>query len=148
MKVSLDLDGDLTNEQIDLIVKKLQSKKKTHEPEVAVLTKEEKVLLDKLRKHCKNDYSPNDFDKENYFNFVMEHIEMDMSDMENDLKEEININEDNIEDSLDRISEENKGILEYKKAIEVFKKRLVEHKKMYQTVKQLEKEFAKRKKNT
>ena len=150
--IILDLNKDLTNEQIDAIVKKLQSKKKVIETPIAVLTKQEKSILAKITKHVvshygghEEAYSVKHFDAEDYRKFVVEHIQEDIDNIDSDLEGELECCEESIEDSLDRIAEEKQNIIGYEKEAIIWKKKIEKHKEAYKLFQQLKKEFYKNK---
>ena len=147
----LNLDEDLTNEQIDAIITKLQAQKKSavKKNKQNPLTKEEKMLLGKMEKYLNNNYisewnAMNIDDGENVCANILSNLEDDFGGTLGYLTDGIEDAENDIADFKDEIKELQDSIWSHQKDIKKFKKQEVKHKEMKKLFNRLNTLFAKR----
>lgn len=138
--IILDLDEDLTNKQIDSIIKKLQEKKVSRKDKI-VLTKEEKDIIKQFEGEFNHSYSPENHDPNTYFKDVIEELNGDIDDWLVAIDDEINCCKENIEINKEDIKAAYDGIKEYQQEIVEHTKGKTKIKGMFKLVKQLEKSF-------
>jgi gas vesicle protein len=158
----LELEEDLTDQQIDKIIRKLEAKKKSkimiEKPAVPkiTLTKEEKQLLIKIEHITSEGYvdTTEDYDKPNdFFGGVVGQIKEALKQYQESIDDGINDEENEILNLEEDISDLKKKIKDYENDIKLFKQEIIGHGKGqkevdrgYELLKKLEQVFKKRKK--
>ena len=116
----LDLEEELTNDQIDAIIAKLQARKQTKQKSGIVLTKKEKEFIKKLEKMNGESFNPNNwfedekFNADNYEQYIKTEFNYLLEDLQNN---DIESKEDDIKHYKEEIKECQAWISKAKKEI-------------------------------